>query len=101
MMIPAILRAETGPVESEYRLAPDVILLLIQDGSARLLHLGGNFYAISQTGAVMLYETLKADTATAALRIATEYRAKLSQVQNDLRAFLHNLEERQLIYHPE
>jgi len=99
MVIQAILRAEADPTKSEYLLAPDVILLLVQDGSARLLDLGGNFYAISQTGATMLHETLKAGITSAAVRIATEYDAELSHVQNDLHAFLYDLEEKQLIHH--
>ena len=98
-MIQSILRAEVGLAENDYLLSPNVILLLIQDGSARLLDLGGNFYAISQIGAEMLNQTLKVGTATAAVRIATEYHTELSQVQNDLHAFLHNLEEKRLISH--
>jgi Transglutaminase-like superfamily len=99
MMIESILHAEADLTKSDYRLAPHVLFLRIQDGSARLLDLGGNFYAISQTGAQMLYETLMVGTATAAVRIATEYHADLSHVQNDLHIFLHDLEEKQLISH--
>jgi hypothetical protein len=99
MIIQSILRAEADLTKSDYLLAPDVIFLRIQDGSARLLDLGGNFYTISQTGAQMLNETLKVGTATAAVRIATEYHAELSHVQNDLYAFLHDLEEKRLISH--
>lgn len=80
-----------------YRLAPDVILLRIQDGSARLLNLRGNFYALSQSGAQMLEETLREGFAPAALHIATAYRTDVSRVQNDLHAFLHDLEQKQLI----
>jgi hypothetical protein len=99
MMIQSILRAEADLTNSDYRLAPHVIFLRVQDGSARLLALGGNFYAISQIGAQMLYETLTMGVATAAARIATEYQAELSHVQNDLYAFLHDLEEKRLIFH--
>src|SRR3989440_8356843 len=99
MMIQSILRAEADLTDSDYRLAPHVIFLRIQDGSARLLDLGGNFYAISQMGAQMLNESLTVGTATAADRIATEYSAELSHVQNDLHAFLHDLEEKRLISH--
>jgi len=69
MMIESIIHAESDLTNSDYRLAPDVILLHVQDGSARLLDLGGIFYTISQTAAQMLDETLKVGTATACLRI--------------------------------
>jgi len=98
MIIQSIFCVESGLTESDYLLSPNVIFLLIQDGSARLLDLGGNFYAISQTGAKMLSETLKVGTATAAARIATEYSAELSHIQEDLHAFLHNLEDKRLIF---
>lgn len=98
-MIKSILRADVDLAKNNYLLSPNVLLLLLQDGSARLLDLGGNFYALSQIGAQMLNETLTVGTATAAVRIATEYHAELSQVQNDLHAFLHKLEEDRLISH--
>jgi hypothetical protein len=97
MMIKSILRAEADLTNRDYHLAPNVLFLRIQDGSARLLDLGRNFYAISQTGAQMLYETLTVGTTTAAVHIATEYRTELSHVQNDLHAFLYDLEEKRLI----
>src|SRR5215467_9761909 len=97
MMIQSILWAEAGGTEGDYRLAPDVLFLRIQDGSARLLDLGGNFYALSPMGAQMLYETLQKGTAAAAIRIATEYHAEISFVQSDLHAFLRDLEKKRLI----
>jgi len=97
-MIESILRTEADLTKSDYRLAPDVIFLRVKDGSARLLDLGGNFYTISETAAQMLNETLKAGTTTAAERIATEYCADLSLIQHDLKTFLQDLEEKQLIY---
>lgn len=98
-MIQSILRTEAGVTEGDYRLAPDVIFLRIQDGSARLLDLGGNFYALSQMGAQMLYGALHGDTAAVAVRIATEYHAEIFHVQSDLHAFLLDLEEKRLISH--
>lgn len=98
-MIQSILRADTEVTEGDYRLAPDVLFLRIQDGSARLLDLGGNFYALSQMGAQMLYEALHGNTAAVAARIAREYHAEVSHVQDDLHAFLHDLEEKRLISH--
>jgi len=99
MMIQSILRAEAAGAEGDYRLAPDVLFLRIQDGSARLLDPGGNFYALSQMAAQMLYEALHENTAAVAAHIATEYHADVSHVQSDLHAFLHGLEEKRLISH--
>lgn len=98
MMIESIHYPEANLASCDYRLAPDVVFLRIQDGSARLLNLRGNFYALSRTGAHMLNETLREGIATAALHIATLYRTELSLVQRDLHAFLRNLEEKELIY---
>src|SRR5436305_3112484 len=97
MIIQSILRAEADLTSSDYRLAPDVLFLRVQDGSARLLDLGGNFYTLSQTAAQMLDETLKVGQASAAVRIATEYGAELAHIQNDLHTFLHDLEGKRLI----
>lgn len=97
MIIRSILHSEADLTHSDYRLPPNVLILLIEDGSARLLDLGGNFYTISPVGAEMLAETLKVGTAAAAERIATKYATDVSHVQDDLQAFLHNLEEQRLI----
>ncbi len=86
--------------ENRYLLAPDVVLVLLQDGTGRLLDLAGKFYALSQTAAGMLYESLRGDPQATAQTIAAVYHVELPQVQQDLSAFLHELERRQLIYGP-
>lgn len=96
-MIQSLLYTEAGVTGSDYALAPDVLFLRVQDGSARLLDLGGNFYALSQTGAYMLYKTLEMGRAAAAVSIAAEYRINVSQIQHDLSAFLRDLEKKQLL----
>lgn len=96
-MIQSLLPAEAGPARGDYRLAPDVLFLRIQDGSARLLDLGGNFYAISQTGAQMLHQALTMGRATAAASIATQYRVEVSRIHNDLHTLLCTLEKKRLI----
>lgn len=87
-----ILQTET-PIAGDYLLAPDVLFLLVQDGSARLLDLNGNVSTITLVGAKMLYESLRTDTTTAAARIAAEYCTAVSLVQNHLHAFLFDLEQ--------
>jgi hypothetical protein len=96
-MIQSVLHAESASTGSNYALASDVLFLRIQDGSARLLDLGGNFYAISQTGAHMLDKTLAMGPASAAASIAAEYHCDLSCVEHDLAAFLRDLEKKRLI----
>ena len=101
-MIESIISAETDNKRTAAcLLAPDVILLLIQDGTARLLDVGGNFYAISQVGASMLQEALRGDTTTVAHKIATAYEADPQHIQNDLNIFLCDLEEKHLIERPD
>jgi hypothetical protein len=100
-MIKAIIRADSDNIfaaNSDYMLVSSSILLLVDDGSARLLDLGGTFFAMNPTGAAMLFETLRAGFATAARRVAAEYHSELEQVRIDLRAFLGHLERNRLIY---
>jgi hypothetical protein len=104
IMIQAIFSSErpgTGTEAGEYALAPDVLLLLVWDGTARLLDMDGCFYALSAMGATMLQETLQHDTLTAAQRIATHYGVQTQQVQEDIEPFLSELERRRLIHRRE
>src|SRR5215471_342899 len=88
-MITTVVSAETAAMQerTDYVLAPDVILLLVKDGTARLLDLWGNFYAISATGATMLFETLRQGTVAAAHKIAVQYNVDIYQVRRDLQVF--------------
>jgi hypothetical protein len=102
-MITAVVSAETAAVQGgspDYVLTPDVILLLVRDGTARLLDLWGNFYALSATGATMLFETLRHGTTAAAQKIAAQYNVDIHQVQRDLQAFLEGLERERLLHRP-
>lgn len=102
-MITAVMSAETTAVQGEsadYVLTPDVILLLVRDGTARLLDLWGNFYALSATGATMLLETLHHGTTAAAHRVAAQYNVDIDQVRRDLQAYLEGLERERLLHRP-
>jgi hypothetical protein len=83
---------------AEYAFAPDVVCLPMQDGSVRLLDLGGHFYAISAIGAAMLKEMFERGTAGASQHLAGQYSVDIRQVQKDLAAFLRNLERHRLLY---
>jgi transglutaminase superfamily protein/coenzyme PQQ synthesis protein D (PqqD) len=80
-----------------YFLPPDVILVTVEDGSARILDMAGGFHAVPAIGARMLQETLTNGAAAAATRIAEEYRVDRQQVQDDLADFLRNLESQKLL----
>jgi hypothetical protein len=103
-MIQAIIDAESGRAAEErsgYRLTRDAVLLLLEDGTARLLDFGGEFYALSHTAADMLSRVLQGDVALAAQQIAEDYRIAPQEAQADLVAFLQELEQRRLIDHVE
>jgi hypothetical protein len=82
---------------SEYVLAPDVVLVQVEDGTARLLDLAGDFYALPATGAEMLQGVLEHGLAPTVAALAEEYAIEPQQVQADLTAMLRQLEERGLL----
>lgn len=102
-MIVEIIRTEAIALQNQqvdYLLVPNAILLLLQDGTARLLNLDGEFYAISATGALILKETLKGGSTTAVNRLVAEYELDTTQALNDVLVFLQGLENKGVIYHP-
>jgi len=78
-------------------LSPDVVFVMVQDGTGRLLDLGGNFYGLSDTGARMLSESLDFGLHEAAERISRHYRKGVRQIERDLEVFLHRLQALQLV----
>jgi hypothetical protein len=101
-MIASIASIESYPAlatasEAEYVLPPDVIFLTVEDGSARLLNMGGGFHAMPAVGARMLRETLANGAAAAATRIAADYGVARQQVESDLTVFLRDLEGQGLL----
>jgi hypothetical protein len=81
----------------DYRLGPDVILLPVQDGTVRLLNLGGRFYAVAAVGAQMLRATLERGTAAAVQHIAAQYGVARERVEADLTAFVADLQRQGLL----
>jgi len=81
-----------------YVLAPYVRFLEIQDDTARLLDLDGEFYALSATGRALLRASLLQDLATAVRSVAMAYNVDAHRVQQDLHPFLATLEHKRLIY---
>jgi hypothetical protein len=99
-MIRAILSSDTQGrpgYAAEYTLAPDVILVLVHDGTARLLDMDGRFYAVSAIGAETLQGSLEQGTEAAVSKISAQYGEAPQRVRKDLTAFLQQLEKRRLI----
>jgi hypothetical protein len=99
-MIRAILSSETPDRPGhtgEYTLGPDVILVLVHDGTARLLDMDGRFYAVSAIGAEMLQESLEQDSEAAVNKMVAQYGEGAQRVRRDLADFLQQLEKRRLI----
>ncbi len=84
--------------EAAYLLSPDVIFVTVDDGSARLLDMAGDFHAVPAIGARMLQETLANGADAAVTRIAEDYGVARQQVQDDLAVFLGELEKQGLLY---
>lgn len=99
-MIKDIIRSG-GSTGSEVQLAPDVVLLLLSDGSARILDFGGNFYAVSETAALMLNQTLEHGMESAAERIASTYGIEKSRAWDDLRRLVADLEKQGVLVGPQ
>jgi Transglutaminase-like superfamily len=82
---------------SEYCLAPDAAVIVMPDGSARVLDMADRIYAVPPVGAMMLRETLQHGPILAAEAVAAAYGAPLPRVEADLRQFLTPLEQRGIL----
>jgi hypothetical protein len=82
---------------SDVVLAPGVLVLFVSDGTARLLDLEGNFYAVSTVGAAMLRETLDNGIAATVQQIAAVYGIETEQVRADLLTMLRDLARKGVI----
>ncbi len=92
------LSCQSGTGKGEYAISPDVVFLQIDDGSARLLDLGGEFFAVPATGAEMLRGVVEQGTAATVCRLAAEYGVGEERIRADLDILMHKLEARGLIY---
>jgi hypothetical protein len=99
-MIRDILSANSirpGAAPAACVLGPDVVFVVIDDRTGRLLDLGGHFHALSVVATDMLLQVLNGPLAVAAEAVATRYRAPIDQVAADLMELLDDLEHRGLI----
>jgi hypothetical protein len=97
-MIQNVVTADSlSTAPGAYVLSSDVVLVLIDDRTGRLLDLGGTFYALSAIAAEMLQHVLNGPLARAASMIATCYGEPIDRVAEDLTGLLADLEQRGLI----
>jgi hypothetical protein len=88
---------QTLAQHSEYVLGPDVVLVQVPDGSARLLDMGGGFYALPATGAEMVQGVLERDMAATVQDLAQQYEIAADLVEADLSSLVHQLERQGLL----
>jgi transglutaminase superfamily protein len=86
-----------GPVEADYRLGPDVVLIPVEDGSARLLDFAGETFALSEVAARMLTEALNSGRAKAVETITRLWDVESERVAADLDGLLASLIKEELI----
>jgi hypothetical protein len=89
-------REATGPSGAE-RLADDVILLVVHDGSGRLIDFSGDVFAVTETGAMMLELALRDGSEAACRILAARYRLDAAQVRADMEGLFGTLRERHLL----
>jgi hypothetical protein len=91
---------QTSARNHGYRLPPDVLLVSVQDGTARLLDLGGNFYALTATAARMLEAALQHRTESSQEMLAAEFGVDVRQIRADMDSFLASLQQLHLLVAP-
>jgi len=89
-----------GSQSDGYRLADDVYLVIVEDGSGRLVDLAGDACAITNSGTAMLEMVLgrKLEAATDAL--AEQFTLNVSQARSDMESFLLELTYQGLLVPP-
>jgi hypothetical protein len=83
--------------ENNFVLAPDVLMVPIQDGRVCLLDMGRKYYALPALGAEMLTRTMEGGIAAAVAPIADRYGVDPQRVHADLTALLSELCDQGLI----
>jgi hypothetical protein len=98
--IPSRWTSAAAEFDSSYHLPSDVLLLVGEDETGRLLDLGGRCFAFSAVGTVMLQQTLQSGPAAAVRAITGRYGVAEQQARADLDVFLKDLQRRRLLLGP-
>lgn len=85
-----VITAETAP-HGEFRLAPDVAVAVMEDGSARVMDMADRFYAVPRSAAVIVQGVLEGGLDAAAGRLADAYRLDEQQARSDAERFVAEL----------
>jgi hypothetical protein len=88
--------ALTGP---DFRLGPDVIFVLVDDGTGRLIDLNGGVYAIDQTAVQLVHTTLIHGRAVAIDVLAHKFDVPIERLSSDLDTLLRCLYRERLTGH--
>ena len=92
-MIRTVLTASQSLVGpgSPYRLAPEVLLVMVDDGSARIIDLDGAVAALDATATTMMEAALRLGEAEAVTELAGAFGVEPQRIATDLRAVLGDL----------
>jgi hypothetical protein len=80
-----------------YVLCPDVILMPVADGTARLVNLDGSAFHLSQTAIEMLKGVLQDREEQTVRRVAAEHLTDIAVVESDLSTLLAALRAKGLL----
>lgn len=89
-----------GTQSDGYRLADDVYLVIVEDGSGRLVDLAGDACAITNSGTAMLEMVLGRSFEAATEALAQQFPLNLMQARADMDSFLLELTAQDLIVPP-
>lgn len=92
-MIRTVLTASQWPPgpDSPYRLAPEVLLVMVEDGSARIVDLDGSVAALDATAMAMMEAALRLGEAGAVVELASAFGLEPRRIATDLHAVLGGL----------
>ena len=83
-----------------YRLADDVYLVIVEDGSGRMVNLAGNACAITNSGSAMLEMVLSSNLETATEALAEQFPLASRKYDRTWKAFLVELASQGLVLPP-
>jgi hypothetical protein len=90
-VVEILVGSAEGPQTAAYRLGPDVLVLVVDDGTARIMDLGGDHFAITETAASILLGTLRTGADRTCRSIAALTGAPIERVRADADALLDEL----------
>jgi hypothetical protein len=82
---------DNASAATDYHLASDVVLVLVGDGTARLLDMSGGFFALPASGAAMVQGTLEQGSARTIEALAQRYQVSRERIEADLDTLLQQL----------